>query len=121
MTVSEQLASFLNFIREAESQYNTAYQDEEKANLETQDILHFLELNHHTYSERAKIAGKLSNVRKRRRTARDATMLYSPICEWAEQNKAVIKALERLLGEVRKVENIQKNRFYLNKTTILEE
>lgn len=119
--VSDQIAAFLSFVRDAENQYNSAYKAEEKANLETQDILHFLELNAHTYKERAKVAGKLAKVRKRRREARDATMLYGPVCEWAEQNKAVLKALERLLGDVRKTESIQRNRAYLNKTTILDE
>lgn len=119
--VSEQIANFLNFARDACQKYSMACQDEEQANFETQDILHSLELYTHPYHQKAKLAGKLVEVRQRRRTAKNAMGVYGPIVKWAEENKAVIKSLERLLGEIRKEENIQKNRCYVNRTSILEE
>lgn len=119
--VSEQIANFLNFARDAGSQYSMACQDEEQANLETQDILHSFEIYSHTYNQKARLAGKLVDVRRRRRAAKDAMDVYAPIAAWMEENRAVIKSLERLLGDVRKAENIQKNRCYTNKTSILED
>lgn len=118
---SDQIANFLNFARDAGSKYSMACQDEEQANLETQDILHSLEIYNHPYNQKAKLAGKLVDVRRRRRTAKDMMDVYAPITTWVEENRAVIKSLERLLGDVRKAENIQKNRCYTNKTSILEE
>ena len=121
MTASEQIAAFLNFARDAGSKYSMARQDEEQANLETQDILHSLEIHAHPYNKKAKLAGVLVEVRRRRRVAKDTTDVYAPIADWVEENKPVIKSLERLLGEVRKAETIQKNRCYINRTSILEE
>ena len=113
--VSDQIATFLNFARDAGGKYEMARQDEEQANLETQDILHSLEIYTHPYNQKAKLAGKLVDVRRRRRVAKDTMDVYAPIAEWVEENRAVIKSLERLLGDVRKAENIQKNRFYINR------
>ena len=118
---SEQIANFLKFIRDAGSKYSMARQDEEQANLETQDILHCLEIYTHKYNQKAQLASKLVDVRRRRRSAKDTIEVYAPIADWAEENKTVLKTLERLLGDVRKAENIQKNRCYVNKTTILED
>lgn len=119
--VSEQIAGFLNFARDAGQKYSMACQDEEQANLETQDILHSLELCAHPYHRKAKIAAKLGDVRQRRRIAKNAMNIYGPIVDWVEENKTVIKSLERLLGDVRKAENIQKNRCYVNRTSILDD
>lgn len=121
LTESEHLAEFLKFIRDASSQYEMARLDEEEANLETQDILHALELCAHPYHKKARIAVKLGEVRRRRRVAKNATYIYGPIADWADQNKAALKSLERLLGDVRKTENIQKNRCYVNRTSIMED
>ena len=119
--VSDQIADFLNFARDAGSKFSMARQDEEQANLETQDILHSFEIHDHPYDQKAALAEKLVDVRRRRRVAKDTMDVYAPIAEWAEENKAVIKSLERLLGDVRKAENIQKNRCYINRTSILED
>ena len=118
---SDQIAAFLKFIREAPSKCEMARQDEEEANLETQDILHALEIHNHPYNKKAKLAGKLSEARRRRRAAKDVTDVHAPVVEWAEENRVVLKSLERLLGEVRKAESLQKNRCYVNRTTVLEE
>lgn len=119
--VSDQIANFLNFARDAGSKFSMASQDNEQANLETQDILHSLEIYSHPYNQKAKLAGKLVDVRRRRRAAKDTMDVYEPIAVWAEHNKDVLKSLERLLGDVRKAENIQKNRCYINRTSILED
>ena len=118
---SDQISDFLNFARDAGSKYSMAKQDEEQANLETQDILHSLEIYDHADDQKTSLASKLVDVRRRRRIAKDAMDVYAPIADWAEENKAVLKSLERLLGDVRKAENIQKNRCYINRTTILED
>lgn len=119
--VSEQIADFLNFARSSGGNYEMARQDEEQANLETQDILHSFEIYDHPDDRKTELAGKLVDVRRRRRVAKDTMDVYAPIADWVEENKAVMKSLERLLGDVRKAENIQKNRCYVNRTSILED
>ena len=119
--VSEQISGFLNFVREAGSQHSMAKQDEEQTYLETQDILHSLEIHDHQYDSLANIAEMLTDVRRRRRAAKDSLAVYEPIAAWVDENKTVLKSLERLLGDVRKAESFQKNRCYVNRTSILEE
>jgi hypothetical protein len=114
------LSDFLTFLRESDERYRMAQEDEQQANDETQDILHSLELDKHTYNEQAKLARKLVDVRQRRRVAKETQEATAPIVAWSEANKQVIKALERVLGEVRKAEKRQEHRMYAPRTDVLE-
>lgn len=89
--------------------------DEQEANYETQDILHSLELETHTYQEYAKISKRMAVVRQKRRVAKDTICHAQPILDWAENNRNVVKSLERLLGDVRKAEKRTQNRVYVPK------
>ena len=39
--------------------------------------------------------------------------MTAPVGSWLEQNQAVVKGLERLLGEIRKAEKSTENRVYI--------
>lgn len=95
--------------------------DLQQVNNETQDILHQLELYDDPYHQTATLAKKLRDVRRRRRTAKDELEKLTPLCEWIENNKAVIGQLQRLMGDMRKTERHHQNRYYIPKTTILED
>lgn len=101
---SQQVDDFLTFLRECEQQYHMAEAEEQGAGDITQDILHSLELEEHDYHEYAKLSKDLRDVRKRRRRAKDTMYVINPVLSWSEENRAVIKSLERLLGEIRKAE-----------------
>ena len=114
------LTDFLTYLRASDERYRMAQEDERQANDETQDILHSLELDKHTYNEQAKLARKLVEVRQRRRVAKETQEATAPIVTWSEANKLVIKALERVLGDVRKAEKRQEHRMYAPRTGVLE-
>ena len=118
-TVSNGIEAFLNYIRETEQLYRISVANEQETNDATQDILHSLELETHDYHSSARLARKLKEVRQARRAAKDLMGQTLPVVEWAEGNRQTVKALERLLGEVRKMEKNTGNRIYTPKTTIV--
>ena len=115
---SEPISAFLTYLRECEQQYRMAEADERESNLETQDILHSIELENHNYHALAHLSRKLKDVRQKRRESKDTMSTMIPVLEWADSNRAVIKSLERLLGDVRKAEKNLENRIYTPRTKI---
>ncbi len=80
---SEQIEGFLDFLREAKTDYNIAVSSEKEADDATQDLLHSLELYENTYHEYARAAKTLAKVRQERRG-------YSlEVQEMREDNKEV--------------------------------
>lgn len=113
---SAQIDAFLSFLRDCEQQFHMAEEDEREANNETQDILHSLELEPHDYRQFAALGRELREVRQRRRKAKDSLGVTEPVLRWLEENRAVVKSMERLLGDVRKIENRMENRIYVPRT-----
>lgn len=118
---SKSIEDFLAFLRDAEQQYNMAVEDEKEANDATQDILHAVELDTYNPRKTSKLIKTLHAVRKSRRTAKETMETFSPVLSWLEENRATVKALERLLGDVRKAERRIEGRTYSPKTNIMEE
>lgn len=100
--------------------HRIATDDEQRSNDETQDILHTIELDKHTYYEYARLSKKLKEIRDYRREAKNTQEALLPLVGWVEQNKPVIKSLERVLGDMRKAEKKQENRMYAPRTDVLE-
>lgn len=120
MKYSERLENFLDFLREAQQEYNIAVSSEQEANDATQDILHTLELEENKYHDCARLAVALREVRQERRAAKDKKQQLQPIIDWIVQNGKTIKTLEQLLGAVRKAEKSLEGRFYKPKTDVVE-
>ena len=110
---SKPIEDFLNYLREAESQYSMAIADEDDCSGEMQDLLHQLELLDHTYHEYAQLAKDVAEVRKRRRKAKDTSSTLLPVLEWLDANKNCVRSLEQLLGAVRKAERSTESRIYI--------
>ena len=117
---SEMVAAFLDFLREAMRCCRQAAEEERQANAQTQDILHQLELGDNDSCAAARMAGLLRQVRRKRREAKDAYALANLVDHWAAENKAAVKSLERLLGELRHMEEQQNDRAYFPSTDILD-
>lgn len=113
MTASDTISEFLDFLRESADQYSAEYDNVHEKDLESQDLLHKLELQSLTYHQEAHLAADLKKVRAARRNSKDAVTVLEPIKEYCETNASTIKSLERLLGEVRKAEKSLENRFYV--------
>lgn len=107
---SEEIEQFLKMIKQCQIDYRYHYEIVGKKDKETQDLLHQLELG--KYIERQKAATKLAKVRKERRAAKNIVESIEPIMKFIAENKKVVNTLDQLLGQVRKVENIQQRRVY---------
>ena len=118
---SDGLKAFLDYLREMEQQLHISEMIEQDANDETQDLLHALELTELDHEGVATLAKKLKAVRQKRRDAKDTIFQLTPLVKWINDNRSIIKSLERVLGEVRKSEKKANNRFYTPKTSILED
>lgn len=109
------ISSFLDFVREAESQYAFCAEEMKTQDKLTQDILHSIELDGLKSGERSKLATKLKTNRKDRRYYKDRVEEYAPVAEYIRKNKQIINGLTQLLGEVRKQEKYHENRTYFPK------
>ena len=114
---SQILKTFLDFVDNAKADYNfnrEAMKNEERI---TQDYLHKLELEGLNCRERSKIATQLVSNRQARRNYKDAVEELEPIVNFFDdpQNRALIKRMSELLGQIRKVENYHQRRFYAPK------
>ena len=67
------------------------------------------------------MARKLKRIRRERRLAKDTAVRTSCIADWVSKNAAVIKSLERLLGEVRREEKKAAGRIYIPWIQALED
>lgn len=109
---TKDIEKVLELFRWAKSELNMANDDLKYCDDKTQDYLHELELVDHTYHERGRIAKELAELRQKRRTAKDRIELVTPIVNWASQSKSSIEGLQRVLGEMRKIDEKQANRMY---------
>lgn len=121
MNTSQSLSDFLEFLRKSQQDYNIAVDIELTKSKETQDILHKIELDDIKYHEYAKLAKALKSIRNERREAKNTKQQLEPLIRWTEENQAVVRGLERLLGEVRKAETNIKNAHYYPRTDIVNE
>lgn len=93
-----------------------------QSNDETQDILHTMELCTCTVQERNKLFNKASEIRRLRRAAKNEEAIIAPIIQWCNNHEKELKSLEELLGAVRDAEDrINNERFYRNRTSVIEE
>lgn len=120
MKRSEYISGFLDFIREAQMEYEVARMEQSEADNATQDILHRLELYDDSYHDMAKLSKALKEVRQDRRAAKDAISELDPVCGWAKETIKVLKSLEQLLGNLRKIEKATQNRYYTDRTDAVE-
>lgn len=109
------LEQILTQFRDAESALSMAHTELKQCDDRTQDILHDLELNDHTYHERGKLTTELVEIRRRRRVAKDTIELLNPLCTWLTNNSKSIHMLESVLGEMRKIDVKHANRMYFPK------
>lgn len=107
-----ELERILTQFRDAESALSMAHTELKQCDDRTQDILHDLELNNHTYHERGKLTTELVEIRRRRRVAKDTIELLNPLCTWLTNNSKQIHMLESVLGEMRKIDVRHESRMY---------
>lgn len=117
----EVISEFLKFLREAEKEYKAAQETEKETESQLQDIDHRLELYTDSYHKTARLGKLICEVRRTRRKAKEAQELNEPVLSWIRDNKSAIKSLERLLGTVRHIREVQEKRAYWPRTDILKD
>ncbi len=109
---TKDIENVLDLFRWANTELNMANDDLKYCDDKTQDYLHELELVEHTYHERGRIAKESSELRQKRRAAKDRIELVTPFVNYAIQYKSSIEGLQRVLGEMRKIDEKKANRMY---------
>ena len=115
MIGSKEIENVLKLFREADEEIAEANEEQRLCEDKQQDILHDFELVEHTHNERGRLGKELTEVRRRRRVAKDTGELLAPLCDWISHYQPAINALKKVLGEMRKVEEKRKNRIYRRK------
>jgi hypothetical protein len=120
LDVSEIIAQFLALVRENGGRYAGSLERIKLQDARTQDILHDIELNEHTDEELLALTQELAVVRRERRIDKDAFEIAEKIklCMARQEIPVAVKAFERMLGDVRKVENYHENRVYRRKVDV---
>ena len=120
MDAGKIIADFLALLEYAQERYATAYDEERNANDETQDILHSLEFEWYDTRKAARLARKLSEIRQKRRQAKNDMEIVGLISDFVNSHAALIKALQRLQSDVQTTKQDQAQRPYHFRTEIME-
>lgn len=120
MECSEQIAAFLNFLRDCQDEYCIARAREHEHTDEMQDLLHHIEFDEDSYDDFAKAAEAIKEVRLNRRAAKEKRLLLQIVADWRQKNRDAISGMERLLGDVRKAEQNAGWRMFTPRTDIIE-
>ena len=120
---SQQIADFLTFLSGVTEDYKHSQEEVRLLEELTQDYMHKLELQDHTYHERAKIASALRQCRIDRRFHKDRITILDPIvqCLTSDKGKLILSQLQQTLGAVRKAERATQDRRYIPRILSAEE
>ena len=116
---SQKIKETIEMLKQAEADYKWHFDKTGELDRQTQDILHELELKQHTYAERAKLATKLTKVRKLRREHKNIAQATQPIFEFlqSEKGKQIYNLLREVQGKSIKVEEYHALRIYIPRVT----
>lgn len=118
--LSESISKFISILNDAKTRLPALKEELETVEKQQQDILHAIENSE--YDDGRKLCSMLKKVRKHRRQIKDDIAIYEPICELTSTlaTKGAISIIEQSLGAIRKQERYLENRFYTNRTDILD-
>ena len=120
---SQQIADFLTFLSGVTEDYKHSQEEVRLLEELTQDYMHKLELQDHTYHQRAKIASALRQCRIDRRFHKDRIAILDPVvqCLTSDKGKLILSQLQQTLGAVRKAEHSTQDRRYIPRILSAEE
>ena len=108
----EAISNFLKAMSELDNQWEQICSDISKADLETEDILHEIELSRLNASEGYHWASQLQKVRKRRRDSKDQQSTLQPFKQWADRQKSLTIDLYKTLNSMKNVVKMKDIRVY---------
>lgn len=121
MKESEMLSDVLKYFRESQTMYNIEVQGAEDKQLLQEDLIHKLEFKDKTAAERNKTTRALKKCRDERRRHKDKVEVLRELNEFINTNQPTIKKLEKILGDMRRIEENQSKRVYRPRVMTQEE
>ena len=117
------IQTFCNSMEELEKEYEWCKEKMSEMDRITQDYLHKLELENLKYDGRAKIATKLTKIRRERREYKDTMMVLEPLYEYMKSDKghATLNQLRKVQGQVRQADERMRRQTYKPKVLNEEE
>lgn len=111
------ISDFCKMVDNAHADYEWNREEVNRLDKLTQDYLHQLELNGLDYSERAKVATRLSHCRQLRRISKDTAEVLEPFITFLDSEKGhgMMNCMREALGKTRKIEEKMKTRTYRQK------
>lgn len=119
--MSEFIDDVLSFLDSIKEQVAVSEVNLEEANLDLQDIQHFIEFGKADGKVMSRVYKIYKKTRRKRRNAKEKLELCAPILEWYKKNSKAVQELREVLGKVRKIEQQQANRAYAIRGHILDE
>lgn len=112
--LSIHISQIIQYFEYVTKEYEYNFENVNKQDRLTQDYLHMLELDNLNYSERAKVATKVSKCRKERRASKDLVEALTPLVTMitSERGVLMLNLLKEVLGKTRKIEKQQSARTY---------
>lgn len=121
MKESERLSNVLADARSIKSQYEFSYNKINELDLLQNDLVHKIEFKDKTARERSKTSTRLKKCRDDRRNHKENVELLKELIEFIDGNQQLIKKLEKILGNMRKIEETQGKRSYKPRVMTVEE
>lgn len=121
MKESEMLSNILKYFREIQTTYNIAVQGADDKQLLQEDLVHKIEFIDKTAQERNKTTTALKKCRDERRKNKDKVEVLRELNEFIINNQPTIKKLEKILGDMRRIEENQSKRVYRPRIMTQEE
>ena len=118
--VSDEINYFLELMDDVDNDLIDANAALQQADLETQDILHRLELYNDNAVKMTMLTKTLKEVRKERRIAKNAIDYYRPVADWKRDHKDLINQIKQLRNNVQKAEATGIVKHYTPRTDILK-
>jgi len=109
---ADNLKDIREICKQADEANNNAIWTLDYCNGREDDILHELELKDLTYHQQAKLAKELTDIRRKRRDAKNQIALLEPFLDWKANYRKAINDLSGVIGKMRAAADRQKNMVY---------
>lgn len=121
MKESERLSEVLKYFRDVQNIHDFTTGRVSDLECLQNDYLHKLEFNATEAKERNKIATALRKCRMERRQLKEQEEVLRELYQFLDKNPDNIRQLEKILGNMRKIESTQINRSYKPRMMSIEE
>ena len=106
------IENFYGLLHGLGKEYVALREELSKVNLEQQDLLHEFELSPLSASERSIIAGKMIEVRKRRRQIDNSIKIIAPAVKFCDEHKSLVVTIYRIIHLMQKTKDGLASRQY---------